>query len=80
MASDRTGSGKTIAYSLPIIEKFRKQGVFGSLKKKPKFMILCPTRELALQVHNEIVTLKHHPTDFRSCVVYGGSPIHKQIS
>ncbi len=55
---DRTGSGKTIAYSLPIIERFRYQNQF----KNPyiKFLVVVPTRELCIQVTNEIESLKLH--------------------
>ncbi len=43
IARDRTGSGKTIAFSLPIIERFREQKLF-ERKPKPKFLIVLPTR------------------------------------
>lgn len=43
IARDRTGSGKTIAFSLPIIERFRNQKVFES-DTRPKFLIVLPTR------------------------------------
>jgi superfamily II DNA/RNA helicase len=49
---DRTGSGKTMAYSLPVLERFRQQ----ELTKNPyiKYLIVLPTRELCIQVANEI--------------------------
>lgn len=50
LASDRTGSGKTLAYTLPILETFRRAGKDHSRFRSPKFIILSPTRELALQV------------------------------
>lgn len=43
IARDRTGSGKTIAFSLPIIERFREEKVFKK-SAKPKFLIVLPTR------------------------------------
>jgi len=43
---DLTGSGKTMAFCLPVIERFRKENLFGS--DRPLAMILAPTRELAL--------------------------------
>lgn len=43
IARDRTGSGKTIAFSLPIIQKFRHNGLFEQTSK-PKFLIVLPTR------------------------------------
>jgi superfamily II DNA/RNA helicase len=46
---DRTGSGKTMAYALPIIERFRADGIFNRPDGLPKLLVLVPTRELALQ-------------------------------
>lgn len=47
---DRTGSGKTIAYSLPILERFRRDELFKN--GYIKFLIVLPTRELCIQVTN----------------------------
>jgi superfamily II DNA/RNA helicase len=44
LASDRTGSGKTLGYTLPVLEKFNKAKYNLSPIKNPKFLILCPTR------------------------------------
>jgi len=52
IARDRTGSGKTIAFTLPVIERLREQKKFNH--HAPKFLIILPTRELVIQVHNEI--------------------------
>ncbi len=79
LASDRTGSGKTVAYSLPIIEKLRDEQKFKSGKKQVKFLVMCPTRELTLQVFKEIASLKHSSSDFNVVGVYGGAPIEDQI-
>jgi superfamily II DNA/RNA helicase len=49
---DRTGSGKTMAYSLPILERLRDQQLLNQTKANPKFIIILPTRELAIQVTN----------------------------
>ena len=48
----QTGTGKTAAFALPIIETIEG----GS--KEPEALILCPTRELAIQVSEEIISLK----------------------
>lgn len=53
MARDKTGSGKTLAFALPIIERMRKDGTFGK-NHLPKFVVVLPTRELAIQVKDEI--------------------------
>lgn len=43
---DRTGNGKTLAFSLPVLERFRKNKIFNG--KTPVMMIVLPTRELVL--------------------------------
>lgn len=67
----QTGTGKTAAYSLPIITKMsHKEGI--------KALILAPTRELAVQVHDEIKRLsKYDKVNVLS--VYGGDSIDRQI-
>ena len=68
----RTGTGKTAAFGIPLIEKFTQAG------HAPRALILTPTRELALQVSREIGSLVsgHYP---RVAAVYGGSSIRNQI-
>ena len=67
----QTGTGKTAAYSLPIITKM-------STKKGIKALILAPTRELAVQVKDEILRLsKYEKLDILA--VYGGDSIDRQI-
>src|SRR5687768_16481240 len=66
----RTGTGKTASFGIPILEKLQ----LGKDIHHPQAMVLVPTRELAVQVHDEIVKL----SDGRRvhCVaVYGGKPI-----
>jgi ATP-dependent RNA helicase DDX21 len=47
---DKTGSGKTLGYCLPVIEKLRKKKYFEDKKRgrKPLYMIIVPTRELCI--------------------------------
>jgi len=57
----------------------RKENEFAK-NHLPKFIILLPTRELALQVKDEIDSLKYrNETDFRAIAVYGKSDINYQI-
>lgn len=69
----QTGTGKTAAFSIPIIDQ-----VDPSLKK-PQALILCPTRELAVQVEGEIVKLSRQKRGVSSTVIYGGESIDRQI-
>lgn len=67
----QTGTGKTAAYSLPIITKM-------STKKGIKALILAPTRELAVQVNDEIKRLSKYEK-LQILSVYGGDSIDRQI-
>lgn len=80
VARDLTGSGKTLGFCLPLVEKFREEGYFAS-SQKVRFLravILAPTRELALQVSNELKKLRHFEKEFNVITVYGGVPIQDQ--
>ncbi len=66
----KTGSGKTAAFGIPIIEKCKKVGV-------PQSIILCPTRELAVQVTEELNILQGKK-GLDIITVYGGTDIEKQ--
>jgi ATP-dependent RNA helicase DeaD len=69
----RTGTGKTAAYGLPMVDAVvRRSSAFAQV------LILCPTRELALQVGREIEALaKYRGTKVAS--VYGGAPMGSQV-
>ena len=67
----RTGTGKTLAFSLPIVERLLTDG---SRSRNPKRIVLAPTRELAKQVENEIFITA--PTLATVCV--RGTPIGTQ--
>lgn len=86
MAQAKTGSGKTLAFLLPIIEQvMRREAVApapGPYTKSgsshapgPKFLVLAPTRELALQIEMEL--RKYAPISVTSLSVYGGTPIER---
>jgi ATP-dependent RNA helicase DeaD len=72
MAQAQTGTGKTAAFGIPILESLTK-GV------KPFSLILVPTRELGAQVSNEIKKLAYFMDDVRVLPVYGGKSIDDQI-
>ena len=68
----QTGSGKTIAFSIPIVEKIFLPD------KSPQAIILCPTRELCIQVTSQIIKLGSNIKKLKVLAVYGGQPIGKQ--
>ncbi|CAK7031926.1 MAG: ATP-dependent RNA helicase DeaD [Peptostreptococcus russellii] len=69
----QTGTGKTAAFSIPLLERIDVKD------KKVQAIILCPTRELAIQVSEEIKKLSAHMRGLRTLPVYGGQPIQRQI-
>jgi ATP-dependent RNA helicase RhlE len=78
MAQAKTGSGKTLAFLLPMIGRAVRMPVSnppGSVGRKPEFLILAPTRELALQIDTEL--RKYAPPATTSVALYGGTPIER---
>ena len=70
----RTGTGKTAAYGMPLVDKVVKRA-----EAHPQALILCPTRELALQVARELAQLGAYK-NVRTLAIYGGAPMGKQIA
>ncbi len=69
----QTGTGKTAAFAIPMIQNVDPQ------LKKPQGIILCPTRELAMQAAEEIRKLTKYMYGIKVLPVYGGQDIGKQI-
>ena len=67
VACAQTGTGKTLAFLLPLMQRLVKGGATGSTR----VLILAPTRELAVQIEDEFQGLAYH-TNLSSVVVYGG--------
>ena len=72
VARARTGTGKTAAFGLPLVERLSEPS------PHVRALVLVPTRELAIQVHAEVASLRHgaHP---RTVAVYGGQAISLQM-
>ena len=68
----QTGSGKTIAFAIPIIERIFIPD------RSPQAIVLCPTRELCMQVASEISKVGKNVKKLKVLAVYGGQPIGKQ--
>lgn len=69
----QTGTGKTLAFGLPILESIHPR------VRKPQVIILCPTRELAIQVAEELQGVLKYKKEITVLPVYGGQPIDRQI-
>lgn len=69
----QTGTGKTAAFGLPLLQLINKQDRF------PQALIVCPTRELCLQITNDLNTFKHKKDHVVITAVYGGTSISMQI-
>src|SRR3954471_24994675 len=69
----QTGTGKTAAFSLPLLQLIDEE------KKYPQALVVCPTRELCLQIVNEIEQFKKHIRGVHIVAVYGGTSIGMQI-
>ncbi len=74
VALAQTGTGKTAAFGLPIIQQIDWQ------KKSVQALILSPTRELAIQIGNDLENYSKNLEKVKIAVVYGGSDIKKQIT
>ena len=73
VGQSQTGSGKTAAFGIPAIEI-----VDGDLKA-PQVLVLCPTRELAVQVAEEIARLAQFKRGVRELPIYGGQSYERQF-
>ena len=72
MAAAQTGTGKTAGFTLPILHLLSNRETGLSLKRfKPRSLILVPTRELAVQVHDSVRTYGRH-LRLRAAAIYGG--------
>ncbi|XP_020272796.1 DEAD-box ATP-dependent RNA helicase 52B-like [Asparagus officinalis] len=81
MACAQTGSGKTAAFCFPIISGIMKGKEFGQRGGRtayPLGLILSPTRELSVQIHEEARKFAYQ-TGVRVVVAYGGAPISQQL-
>lgn len=73
IALAQTGTGKTAAFGLPIIQKINLA------LHQPQALVLCPTRELCLQIADDLNDYSKYMEDLKVLPVYGGSSIESQI-
>jgi ATP-dependent RNA helicase DeaD len=73
IALAQTGTGKTAAFGLPLIQRT------GAKENHVKGLVLCPTRELCMQITSDLKSYSKYLDGFNVVAVYGGAPIDKQI-
>jgi ATP-dependent RNA helicase DeaD len=73
VGQSQTGSGKTLAFALPAVARVDVQ------VRAPQVLILCPTRELAVQVADEVAKLAHFKRGVREIPIYGGQSYDRQL-
>src|SRR5512143_1652356 len=73
IARSKTGTGKTAAFAVPILERIPDG------RRKPSALVMCPTRELAIQVAEEFTALAKH-RDLSVVAVYGGASMGEQLA
>lgn len=76
IAKAPTGSGKTAAFAIPMLEKLD----LNPENKTVQALVLCPTRELAIQVHREFEKLCKYQENISVVSVYGGQNIERQLN
>ncbi|MGI6200584.1 MAG: DEAD/DEAH box helicase [Christensenellales bacterium] len=69
----QTGTGKTAAFAIPILERI------DPAVRQPQALVLCPTRELAVQTGRELLKLARYMPKVRAVALYGGEPIARQL-
>lgn len=72
----RTGTGKTLAFGIPILDKITRHNAKNGVGRDPLALVLAPTRELARQVEKEF----YESSRLATLCVYGGTPIGRQMS
>jgi len=73
IALAQTGTGKTAAFGIPLVQ------MTNILEKGPQALVLCPTRELCLQITSDLQSFAANLPDIRILAVYGGASIEAQI-
>ena len=74
----QTGTGKTAAFTLPILSRLADDPKTAP-KRSTRVLILSPTRELASQIGESVVSYARHIDNFKSTVIFGGVKLPRQI-
>lgn len=73
IALAQTGTGKTAAFGLPLLQRIDPR------ERSVQALIMCPTRELCVQVANDLVNYSQFAHQYKVVAVYGGASIEKQV-
>lgn len=79
IACAQTGTGKTAAFSLPILQYLLETPQETSKMRPIRAVIISPTRELAIQIAENVDNYARH-TGLRSAILFGGVPMHSQLA
>lgn len=79
IALAQTGTGKTAAFGLPLLQNVAKSLEEVPATGTPRALVLCPTRELCLQIADDLTAYSKYLPSVRILPVYGGSSIEAQI-
>lgn len=74
VGQSQTGTGKTAAFAIPVLE------MTDPVRDRVQALVICPTRELAVQVTGEFIKLARFMKGVRIVPIYGGQPIQRQIT
>ncbi|HHD81541.1 MAG TPA: DEAD/DEAH box helicase [Campylobacterales bacterium] len=74
IARAKTGSGKTVAFALPLILKIKPK------QRYPQSLIIAPTRELCEQIAGEIKNIARYKPDTKVVTLYGGTSLTNQVT
>lgn len=78
IASAQTGTGKTAAFALPILQLLFSKQDAAKKDRKIRALVISPTRELAVQIQENFRTYGNY-TNLRTCVIFGGTSMEPQI-
>ncbi len=73
VGQSQTGSGKTMAFAIPAVQSIQPQ------ERGQRVLILCPTRELAMQVCEQVHKLAAHKAGVKAVPIYGGATYDRQV-
>src|SRR5688572_8960984 len=78
LAAAQTGTGKTAAFTLPLLQKLAAGTPVGAQQRRIRVLVLVPTRELAAQVNESVRTYGRHLPQLKTALIFGGVSFNPQ--